>query len=59
MPLDDDVDRLYQLPLNEFTGARNELAKGAGSRAPEIRKLAKPPVAAWAVNQLYWNDRKT
>ena len=59
MPLDDDLDALYQLPLNEFTAARNELAKRAGSGAAEVRKLAKPPVAAWVVNQLYWKDRRT
>lgn len=59
MSLDDDLDRLYQLPLNAFTAARNEIAKSAGARGAEIRKLARPPVAAWAVNQLYWRDRKT
>ena len=59
MSLDDDVDRLYQLPLSEFTSARNDLARRAGERSGEIRKLSKPPVAAWAVNQLYWTDRPT
>jgi hypothetical protein len=59
MSLDDDLDRLYQLPLGEFTAARNELAKRAGDRSGEIKKLVKPPVAAWAVNQLYWKDRNT
>jgi hypothetical protein len=53
-----DLDRLYQLPLDEFTAARNALAKGA-KNASEIRALPKPPVAAWAVNQLYWKDRRT
>jgi hypothetical protein len=55
----DDIARLYQLPLAEFTAARNALAKQAGVRAPEIRALPKPPVAAWAINQLFWNDRDT
>ncbi len=59
MSLDDEIDRLYQLPLNEFTAARNELARRAGDRGGGIKKLAKPPVAAWAVNQLYWKDRNT
>jgi hypothetical protein len=54
-----DLDRLYQLPLDEFTAARNALAKGAGANAAAIRALVKPPVAAWAVNQLYWRDRRT
>lgn len=51
------IDRLYQLPLGEFTAARNALGKHAGKRAAEIKALAKPPVAAWAVNQLYWHRR--
>jgi hypothetical protein len=55
---DVDLDRLYQLPLDEFTAARNALAKGA-KNASEIRALPKPPVAAWAVNQLYWKNRRT
>jgi hypothetical protein len=56
---DETIDRLYQIPLDEFTAARNALAKDAGARAPEIRKLEKPNLAAWAVNQLYWRARKT
>jgi hypothetical protein len=59
MSLDDDLDRLYQLPLDEFTAARNDVAKRAGARAADVKKLTKPPIAAWAVNQLYWKDRKT
>jgi hypothetical protein len=54
--LDREIDRLYQLPLDEFTPARNALAKGAGAQASRIKALAKPPVAAWAVNQLYWRN---
>jgi hypothetical protein len=52
--LDAEIDRLYQLPLDEFTAARNLLAKQGGA---EVKSLAKPPVAAWAVNQLYWKNR--
>jgi hypothetical protein len=53
----DDVDALYGLPLDEFTPARNELAKrlrkeGDKERADEVKALAKPSVAAWTVNQL-------
>lgn len=59
MSLDDEIDRLYQLPLNEFTAARNALAKTAGPKAASVKALSKPPVAAWAINQLYWQDRKT
>ena len=56
--LDDRIDQLYQLPLDEFTAARNALAKEAGDRAAEVKKLEKPNLAAWTVNQLYWRDRK-
>jgi hypothetical protein len=52
--IDAEIDRLYQLPLEEFTPARNTLAKRAGSEAARVRGLSKPPIAAWAVNQLYW-----
>ena len=55
--IDADIDRLYQLPLDAFTAERNALAKRAGTDGPRIRELTKPSVAAWAVNQLYWQDR--
>ena len=53
----EDVDRLFELGLDEFTAARNELAKrlkqeGEADAAEHVRGLAKPSVAAWAVNQL-------
>jgi hypothetical protein len=51
-----EVDRLYQLPLADFTAARNALAKTGRA---DVRALAKPTLPAWAVNQLYWRDRKT
>ena len=54
--MSDEVDALYALPLDEFTAARNVLAKKLGSE--EIRKLAKPSVPAWAVNQLARRERK-
>ena len=56
-PVDAQIDRLYQLPLDEFTAARNALAKESGRAAAEIRALQKPPVAAWAINQVYWRGR--
>jgi hypothetical protein len=55
--LDGDIDHLYQLPLDQFTTARNALAKQAGTDGAQIRDLEKPAVAAWAVNQLYWHRR--
>ena len=54
--LDDQIDHLYQLPLDEFTPARNALAKESGDNS--VKKLEKPNAAAWAVNQLYWHQRK-
>ena len=57
MAKDDEIDRLYQLPLDEFTPARNALAREAGKGAPEVKRLEKPNAAAWAVNQLYWRER--
>lgn len=54
--LEDQLDHLYKLPLDEFTGARNTLARESGNNA--IKKLEKPNVAAWAVNQLHWRERK-
>lgn len=55
--LEPDIDRLYQLPLDEFTRARNALARER--RAPELKMLEKPGITAWAVNQLYWRHRAT
>ena len=52
-----DIDDLFALPLDEFTEARNALAKqlkqeGDADAAEQVRSLAKPSVATWAVNQL-------
>ena len=55
--LDDEIDRLYQLPLSEFTKARDELAKRFEKDKASIKQLQKPNVAAWAVNQLHWRER--
>jgi hypothetical protein len=54
---DDGIDALYGLPLDEFTRARDELARrvrqeGDAERAAEIKRLRKPSVPAWVVNQL-------
>lgn len=56
---DDEVAALYQLPLGEFTAARNALAKQLGPAGADVRTLEKPHAAAWAVNQLYWQRRTT
>jgi hypothetical protein len=55
--VDDEVDRLYALPLEEFVPERDALAKrlrGEKRReeADAVKALRKPSVAAWAVNQV-------
>lgn len=58
--LDATIDDLYRLPLSEFTGARNALAKRlTGDEAKRVRALEKPTVVPWAVNQVYWRARST
>ncbi len=52
-----DIDRLYALPLEEFTAERDELAKrsrkeGDRDAAAAVKALKKPSVAAWVVNQV-------
>lgn len=51
------IDSLYELPLDEFTKARDELArrlKAAGDTeaAAEVRRARKPTLPAWAANQV-------
>jgi hypothetical protein len=51
------IDALYELPLAEFTPARNQLAQklrrdGDRERSDEVKRLQKPTVAAWTLNQL-------
>jgi hypothetical protein len=60
--LDQEIDALFELPPEEFTAARNELARrlkseGDGSAAQEVKQLGKPTVAAWTVNQLARRER--
>jgi hypothetical protein len=58
--LESRLDELYQLPLAEFTAARNALAKTlTGAEAARVKALPKPTVVPWAINQLYWRDRRT
>ena len=52
------LEDLYKLPPDEFTAARNALAKTLkGDEAREVKALRKPNAVAWAVNQLYWKAR--
>jgi hypothetical protein len=55
--LDREIDRLYALPLEEFTAGRNALARrlkseGDDEAAEQIAALAKPSLPVWAINQL-------
>jgi len=52
---DADIDRLYSVPLADFTRRRNELAarlRDAGRRddAAAVRRLTRPSAAVWAIN---------
>ncbi len=56
-----EVDRLYSSALDQFISARDELSRTlrqAGDRdaAAEVKKLRKPSVAAWALNQVRFSD---
>lgn len=58
-----EIDALFQLPLAEFTSARNALAarlkkSDRAIDAERVKSLVKPPAPAWAVNQLYWENPK-
>src|SRR6185503_6219699 len=60
--IEDEIDALFTLPLAEFTSVRNTLAarlkkEKLTNEADRVKLLGKPPVSAWAVNQLYWNHR--
>jgi hypothetical protein len=59
---DDSVAELFQAPHAEFVVTRKRLAgvlKDAGDKAGAARlgKLNRPPISAWAVNQLWWQAR--
>jgi hypothetical protein len=60
--VDDEIGALFELPLAEFTAARNALAKRLAKEdseaAAEVKQLAKPTVPAWAVNQLARKEAK-
>jgi hypothetical protein len=52
-----ETESLFELPPEEFTAARDELAKrmageGRAAEARAIKAIRRPTVAAWAVNQL-------
>lgn len=56
------VDELYELEPGEFVAARDELARrlregGDRSAAAAVRKLRRPTVTAWALNQVVRRHR--
>ncbi|MDE3074497.1 MAG: hypothetical protein KGJ86_03630 [Chloroflexota bacterium] len=53
----DAAEQLYALPLDQFTPARDDLARrlrGQGQRedAEAVKRLPKPSLTAWALNQV-------
>jgi hypothetical protein len=59
---DAEAERLYGLPLDEFTAARDARARelrrdGQREKAAEVGALRKPVVAAWVVNMLARDER--
>ena len=57
------IDELYSLPIEEFVRRRDELARalraeGERELAEETKRLRKPSVAAWTVNQLARREQK-
>ncbi|HEY7287659.1 MAG TPA: hypothetical protein VH497_19545 [Vicinamibacterales bacterium] len=58
--LEASIDNLYREALRDFVPARTALAKTlTGADAQRVRKLPKPTVVPWAVNQVYWRDRRS
>ena len=56
MDLDEEIDRLYGTPLDEFVKERDELARrlirdGDREGSARVKALRKPTVGAWALNQ--------
>jgi len=62
MRYEDAVASLFQAPLDHFVAERKRLAgelKAAGDKAgaAQLAKLGRPPISAWAVDQLWWRAR--
>src|SRR5256885_6345033 len=62
MSVDEIADRLYALPPEEFTQARNEAERelrraGELEQADQVKALRKPAAAAGAVNRLVRSHR--
>lgn len=62
-PLDEEIGRLYAVPLEAFIGERNALAarlkkEGDAAGSGAVKALKKPTPSAWAVNQLFQRERE-
>jgi hypothetical protein len=60
--LDREIDKLFALPLDEFTSSRNELARrlkkdGDTEASEQVAALQKPSVPVWTINQLVRQDK--
>jgi hypothetical protein len=60
--LDKEIDRLYGLPLDRFTEARDTRVKelrsgGEREAADHLKQARKPTAAAWVANQLARSER--
>ncbi|MCP3979193.1 MAG: hypothetical protein GY716_07650 [bacterium] len=58
-----ELDRLFGLPLSDFTADRNALVKDLRDRglldeAKAVKALVKPSVTAWAANQAFREERE-
>jgi len=59
MDVEREIDDLYARAPEEFTAARNDLAKRLqGDEAKRVRSLEKPNAVAWTLNQLARHSRK-
>jgi hypothetical protein len=61
--VDQVADDLYASALDDFVERRRALAialrdEGDEPGAKQVRSMPKPSVSAWAINQLWWSDRK-
>jgi len=55
---------LYRAPFDGFVAERKRLAaelkaSGDSGGAARLANVTRPPISAWTVNQLFWQDRKT
>jgi hypothetical protein len=61
---DNAFAELYRAPFDKFVAERKRLAaelraSGDSAGAARLSNVTRPPISAWAVNQLFWQDRKT